>query len=102
MRAHLCHYDVTCVSLCLCATMCVTVSPLESHTNTSECGTQKNLPKHSVILAFFDAEELGLQGSKFYVENTIIPIEHIKLNTSLINSRLMLLIQPLYVNLFFI
>ena len=44
---------------------------------------QKNLPKHSVILAFFDAEELGLQGSKFYVENTIIPIEHIKLNINL-------------------
>lgn len=30
----------------------------------------KNPPKHSVILAAFDAEELGLQGSKFFVEAT--------------------------------
>ena len=28
----------------------------------------KNPPKHSVILAAFDAEELGLQGAKYFVE----------------------------------
>ena len=28
----------------------------------------KNPPKHSVILAAFDAEELGLQGSKYFVD----------------------------------
>lgn len=44
---------------------------------------QKNPPKHSVILAFFDAEELGLQGSRYYVENTIVSIEQIKLNINL-------------------
>lgn len=30
----------------------------------------KNSPKHSVILAAFDAEEMGLQGSKYFVEKT--------------------------------
>ena len=28
----------------------------------------KNPPKHSIILAAFDAEEMGLQGSKYFVE----------------------------------
>lgn len=44
---------------------------------------KKNPPKHSVILAFFDAEELGLQGSKYFVENTVVPFENIKLNFNL-------------------
>ena len=44
---------------------------------------QKTPPKHSVILAFFDAEELGLKGSKYYVDNPVIPIESIKLNINL-------------------
>lgn len=44
---------------------------------------QKNPPKHSVILAFFDAEELGLRGSKYYVDNTVVPFESIKLNINL-------------------
>ncbi|PNQ75006.1 peptidase M20 [Hanstruepera neustonica] len=44
---------------------------------------QKHPPKHSVILAFFDAEELGLQGSRYYVDNTIVPIGNIKLNLNL-------------------
>lgn len=44
---------------------------------------QKHPPKHSVILAFFDAEELGLQGSRYYVENTLVPLENIKLNLNL-------------------
>ena len=44
---------------------------------------KKNPPKHSVILAFFDAEELGLQGSRYYVENTIVSLESIKLNMNM-------------------
>ena len=44
---------------------------------------QKNPPKHSVIFAAVDAEELGLIGSKYYVENSIIPLENIKLNINL-------------------
>ena len=44
---------------------------------------QKNPPKHSVILAFFDAEELGLQGSRYYVDNTMVSLENIKLNLNL-------------------
>tara|TARA_R110002049_G_scaffold309271_1_gene519801 strand:- start:14002 stop:14931 length:930 start_codon:yes stop_codon:yes gene_type:complete len=37
-------------------------------------------PKHSVILAAFDAEELGLQGAKYFVENPIIPLEDVIVN----------------------
>ncbi len=40
-------------------------------------------PKHSVILVAFDAEELGLQGSKYFMENTIVPLENIKLNINM-------------------
>ncbi|MGE5943046.1 MAG: M28 family peptidase [Flavobacteriales bacterium] len=44
---------------------------------------KNNPPKHSVILAAFDAEELGLRGSKYYVENAIIPLNKIKINLNL-------------------
>lgn len=44
---------------------------------------KSNPPNHSVILAFFDAEELGLQGSKYFLENSIIPIEGIEMNINL-------------------
>ncbi|WP_299133273.1 M20/M25/M40 family metallo-hydrolase [uncultured Tenacibaculum sp.] len=37
-------------------------------------------PEHSIIFAAFDAEELGLHGSKFFVENPPIPLEDIQLN----------------------
>lgn len=40
-------------------------------------------PKHSVILAAFDAEELGLQGSKYYVNNSIIPLKKIMVNLNM-------------------
>ena len=33
---------------------------------------RQNPPKHSVILAAFDAEELGLQGSKYFVNNSTV------------------------------
>lgn len=44
---------------------------------------QTHPPKHSVILAFFDAEELGLKGSKYYVDNPVVAIDNIKLNVNL-------------------
>ncbi len=41
---------------------------------------RKYPPKHSVILAAFDAEELGLQGSKYFVQNTTMPLNRIVVN----------------------
>lgn len=40
-------------------------------------------PKHSVILAAFDAEELGLVGSSYFVNNSIITLDQIKLNINM-------------------
>jgi len=40
----------------------------------------ENPPNHSIIFAAFDAEELGLFGSKYFVNNPPIPIQDIKLN----------------------
>lgn len=40
-------------------------------------------PKHSVILAAFDAEELGLKGSKYFVEHSVVPLQNIKLNLNM-------------------
>lgn len=44
---------------------------------------QMHPPKHSVILAAFDAEELELIGSKYYVEHSVIPLEKIQLNINI-------------------
>ncbi|MFK7750227.1 MAG: M28 family peptidase [Kordia sp.] len=44
---------------------------------------QKYPPKHSVILAAFDAEEKGLVGSFYYVENSIVPKTQLKLNINM-------------------
>jgi len=44
---------------------------------------KKNPPKHSIILAAFDAEELGLQGAKFFIKNTTIPKKQIVLNINM-------------------
>ncbi|AXG69339.1 aminopeptidase YwaD [Kordia sp. SMS9] len=44
---------------------------------------QENPPKHSVILAAFDAEEKGLVGSYFYVENPIIEKSQLQLNINM-------------------
>lgn len=44
---------------------------------------KKNPPKHSVILAAFDAEELGLRGSKYFVEHARVPLHKIKLNLNM-------------------
>ncbi len=40
-------------------------------------------PRHSVILAAFDAEELGLQGSRYFVDNPTVPLEKIILNINM-------------------
>ncbi|MFD0989428.1 M28 family peptidase [Mariniflexile jejuense] len=44
---------------------------------------KNNPPKHSVILAAFDSEELGLQGSKYYLNHTIIPLKQIMVNLNM-------------------
>lgn len=44
---------------------------------------QTNPPEHSVILAAFDAEELGLIGSTYFVDNSIVPLEQIKANINM-------------------
>ncbi|MDO5972229.1 M28 family peptidase [Flavivirga aquimarina] len=44
---------------------------------------KNNPPKHSVILAAFDGEELGLQGSRYFVNNSIVPLEKIKMNINM-------------------
>ena len=44
---------------------------------------KNNPPKHSVILAAFDGEELGLQGSKYFVNNSIIPSKEIIFNLNM-------------------
>ncbi|TDU43368.1 peptidase M28-like protein [Gelidibacter sediminis] len=44
---------------------------------------ENHLPTHSVILAAFDAEELGISGSHYYVNNSIVPLNKIKLNINM-------------------
>ncbi|MFI1772903.1 M28 family peptidase [Thalassobellus citreus] len=44
---------------------------------------KKYPPKHSVILAAFDGEELDLQGSKYFVNHTVVPLKQIKANLNL-------------------
>lgn len=44
---------------------------------------KKHPPKHSVILAAFDAEELGLQGSKYFVRHSVVNFKSIKANINL-------------------
>jgi len=44
---------------------------------------KNNPPKHSVIIAAFDAEELGLQGAKFFLEANTLSKGQIVLNINL-------------------
>lgn len=44
---------------------------------------KKYPPNHSIILAAFDGEELGLQGSKYFLKNPPVNIKSIKLNVNL-------------------
>lgn len=43
----------------------------------------KNQPNHNLIFAAFDAEEMGLTGSKKFVENPPVPLENIILNINM-------------------
>lgn len=43
----------------------------------------KNKPNHTLVFAFFDAEEQGLEGAKAFVKNCPIQLENIKLNINL-------------------
>ena len=44
---------------------------------------KNNPPKYSVILAAFDGEELGFQGSKYFIKNPIVPLKNIKVNINM-------------------
>ncbi|WP_452220640.1 M28 family peptidase [Lacinutrix salivirga] len=44
---------------------------------------KKNPPKHNVILAAFDAEELGLVGSKYFVKDNVIKQRNLVLNLNM-------------------
>lgn len=44
---------------------------------------KNNPPKHSVVIAAFDAEELGLRGATHFLEANTIPKEQIALNINL-------------------
>jgi hypothetical protein len=44
---------------------------------------KNNPPSHSIILAAFDAEELGLVGAKYFLDNSIVPLDQIKANINM-------------------
>ncbi|MCB4806986.1 M28 family peptidase [Tamlana sp. 62-3] len=44
---------------------------------------KNNPPKHTVILAALDAEELGLKGSYYFTKNPLIPLKNIIVNINL-------------------
>ena len=44
---------------------------------------EKNPPKHSVVLAAFDGEELGLHGSKYFVNHPVVSIKSIMVNLNM-------------------
>jgi len=44
---------------------------------------QQNPPKHTIIFAFFDAEELGLKGADRFVEDPPVDLDKILLNINL-------------------
>ncbi|MFK8006267.1 MAG: M20/M25/M40 family metallo-hydrolase [Saprospiraceae bacterium] len=44
---------------------------------------KKNPPKHSILFVAFDAEELGLEGAKFFVDNPPTSIDNILMNVNL-------------------
>ena len=43
----------------------------------------KHQPQHSLIFVAFDAEEMGLQGSKFFISNPPIPLQNILININM-------------------
>lgn len=43
----------------------------------------KNKPQHTLIFCAFDAEEMGLQGSKYFVANPPVDLKNIKININM-------------------
>ncbi len=41
---------------------------------------EPNRPKRSILFAAFSGEEMGLRGSRWMLDNPLIPMEHMKLN----------------------
>ncbi len=44
---------------------------------------KKNPPKHSIIFVALDAEEVGLQGAKYFVKNSPVSLDNILMNINL-------------------
>lgn len=44
---------------------------------------QKHKPNHTLIIAAFDAEEMGLRGSRAFVEKPPVPLEKIRININM-------------------
>ena len=44
---------------------------------------QQNQPNNNILFAFFDAEEMGLQGSKYFMQSVVVDSSLIKLNVNL-------------------
>lgn len=44
---------------------------------------QRNRPAHSIIFAFFDAEEMGLTGARAFVDNPPVPLAQIIANVNM-------------------
>jgi len=44
---------------------------------------KQNKPHHTLIFAAFDAEEMGLQGAKYFVSKPPVPLDKIKLNINM-------------------
>ncbi|WP_316840102.1 M20/M25/M40 family metallo-hydrolase [Pedobacter gandavensis] len=44
---------------------------------------KNNKPNYTLVFAAFDAEEMGLRGSKFFVDQPVLPLEKIKLNVNM-------------------
>lgn len=44
---------------------------------------KKHQPNYTMVFAAFDAEEMGLKGSKAFVELATIPLDHIRMNVNM-------------------
>ncbi|WP_316749915.1 M20/M25/M40 family metallo-hydrolase [Pedobacter gandavensis] len=44
---------------------------------------KKNKPNHTLVFAAFDAEEMGLKGSKAFIDQAIVPLDKIRLNVNM-------------------
>ena len=44
---------------------------------------KNNKPSHTIIFAAFDAEEMGLQGARYFVSKPLLPLNNIKLNINM-------------------